>query len=169
MAGVSNIPIFPNRYPYNDMLLNGILKIKGLGVKTRSWDWSYRGPVLFYNSKGRAEKICIKAHEFNPKTETLGTIIGVGRLVNVRALSEKEQILLLSQFNNCTLKEARDLAEYQILDKPFVEPLEIGFFFSELRRFQKPIPFHWPSRPVKPIMRDIGPFKKQLVAAGMTI
>ena len=50
------MPVFPNWFPYNDMMLDGHMKVgKWAGVKTRSWEWNYRGLVLLYNS-GRTAK-----------------------------------------------------------------------------------------------------------------
>src|SRR3989344_3781505 len=38
---------------------------------------------------------------------------------------------------------------------PYVAPLEVGFFFKNLKRFSKPVTFNWPPGPVKPIYTKI--------------
>ena len=38
---------------------------------------------------------------------------------------------------------------------PYVAPFNLGFFFKNLQRFEEPVPFKWPSGPIKPIFTRI--------------
>lgn len=144
------LPVFPNWYPYNDMLLDGRLRVGDFGVKTRSYNWDYKGPVLLYNS-GRTAWHCVNIYDYKRGHKNHGIIIGVGELVNVRLLSDAENIKMICNFNNLT---KRDIARHGFTGVD-VQPLPFGYFFSNLKRFQKPVPFSWPSGPVKPIFTDV--------------
>lgn len=143
-----HLPVFPNWFPFNDMLFDGHLRVLDFaGVKTRSWKWDYRGPVLFYTS-GRTARPAVEAYEYQDSQEHHKVIIGTGNLVEVRELTEDEVLRMVCNFNNITPTEAL-AGEYKISPFPF------GFFFQNLRRFERPVPFKWPAGPVKPIWTEI--------------
>lgn len=135
------LPVFPNIFPYNEMLLRGILRLGDFAVKTRSWYWDYRGLVLLYTS-GRVQREPAEAYDLDPKEFPRKAIVGVGELVDVRSLTQKELKVLTRQFNNIKPGERKD---------PSIWPLPIGFFFKGLQRFTPPVSFNWPQGPVKPI------------------
>jgi hypothetical protein len=138
---VETIPAFPNWFPYNDLLLDGKLI-----AKSRSWSWRHRGLTLLYTSSRIARPVA-QAHGMDPKDYPRRAIIGVGRLVDVRLLTRREWHVLRRQFNNVPLGGMRKI----IAAGEFVEPLPYGFFFRDLQRFADPVPFAWPTGPVKPI------------------
>jgi hypothetical protein len=133
------MPALPNVFPYNEMLFQGILKLNGRGVKTRSWSWGYRGLILFYTSLCRYHRIPAEAYGLNPTDFPRGAIVGVGNLVNVRKLTKREKFRLLLQFNNATPKEAEEFGQFT--GPAYVGPFDIGFFFKGLKRFKRPVPF----------------------------
>ena len=164
-----SLPVFPNWFPYNDMLLDGHLKVdEWAGVKTRGWKWDYRGPVLFYNS-GRTADAAVDSYKYTNSPYQHKVIIGVGELADVRTLTKKEAERMVCNFNNMPLEKVRRILKkegfsrdqfedglYQFyLFGPYVAPLEVGFFFKNLKRFSKPVTFNWPPGPVKPIYTKI--------------
>jgi hypothetical protein len=46
----TTIPVFANRAPWNELVLRGKRK-----VKTLSFNWKYRGPILLYTSTNRQD------------------------------------------------------------------------------------------------------------------
>jgi len=135
----ATIPILPNVFPYNEMLFRGILKLNGCAVKTRSWSWKHRGLTLLYTSLSRYHKIPAKAYNLNPNDFPKGAIVGVGNLVDVRELTEREKFRLLCQFNNATPKEAGEFGQFT--SPAYIGPFDIGFFFKDLKRFETSVPF----------------------------
>lgn len=143
------LPVFPNWYPFNDMLLDGHLQIGEYGVKTRSYNWKYRGLVLLYNSL-RTMSSCVKAYGYSNGSERHRIIVGVARLGDVRPLNNREQLKMQCNFNNLSL--------HQVKNKPDlvkVVPYPFGYFFTDIKRFKNPILFDWPAGPVRPIFLDI--------------
>lgn len=140
------IPGFPNWFPFNEMLLDGKLRLGAYGVKSRPLPWSHRGLTLFYSS-GRVSKPSAEAHGYDPKTSPRGVILGVGNLVDVRELTQAEIRKMCLQFNNTTTAGMR-----KILATPgtqYVVPYRLGYFFTDLKRFETPVPFAWPSGAVR--------------------
>jgi len=145
------VPVFPNWYPFNDMLIDGHLKIGVFGVKTRSYDWKYRGPVLLYNS-GRTTTSCREAYGYPKDASSRHMIVGAADLVVVRRLTRDELRMMRQRFNNLTPAQMRahpDLVK--------VIPLPFGYFFTSAVRFTNPVPFAWKPGPVKPIFIAIPP------------
>ena len=140
------IPAFPNWFPFNEMLLDGKLKLGEYGVKSRKLPWSHRGLTLLYSS-GRVSNPSAQAHGYDPKTSPRGVILGVGDLVDVRELTQAEIRKMCLQFNNTDARGMR-----RILATPgreYVVPFRLGYFFENLRRFETPVPFAWPSGAVR--------------------
>lgn len=169
---LANLPVFPNWFPYNNMVFDGHMKVGPYeGVKTRSWNWDYRGPVLFYNS-GRTAQSAVRAYGYHDAPAEHKVIIGVGELVDVRRLTNEEALQMVCNFNNLSeskvrgmVKKAReewDCSESEVLLGfynlgNYVVPLPVGFFFKNLARFHEPVKFNWPAGPVKPINTKIVP------------
>lgn len=130
------IPTLPNSFPYNELLLE-----RKLMAKTRSWPWKHRGLTLLYTSTSTA-KIVAKKYGLDPKALPRGVIVGCGELVDVRPLTDEEKDRLLLQFNNATPEEAEEFGQFAGPD--YIAPLDIGFFFTNLKRFKNPIPFKPP-------------------------
>ncbi|MBI3632245.1 MAG: hypothetical protein HY225_02255 [Candidatus Vogelbacteria bacterium] len=179
------LPVFPNWFPYNDMLLDGHMKVDGHeGVKSRCWEWNYRGPVLLYNSL-RTAKPAVKAYDYTNSSENHKVIVGVGELVEVRGFTVDEAAQMLANFNNISLDKIkialrnikRKMPSYRPEEiiynffqfGPYIAPFRTGFFFKNLRRFDKPVSFNWPAGPIKPIFTQVVPgseLGKQLKRAG---
>lgn len=178
------IPVFPNWFPYNNMVFDGHLKVgKYAGVKTRCWQWNYRGPVLFYNSL-RTEKRVTQVYEYENDRSEHKVIIGIADIVESRPLSINEAKQMLANFNNIPLADIEQIIKNLQKDGYFIEEIiygfynfgpyvapyrGFGFFFQNLCRFKTYIPFNWPSGPVKPIFTDINKnpaLKKQVALAG---
>ncbi len=181
------IPVFPNWFPYNNMVFDGHLKVgKYAGVKTRSWQWDYRGPVLFYNSL-RTEKRATQVYEYENDRREHKVIIGIADIVESRPLTIDEAKQMLANFNNMPLASVEQIIknlrkEGYFLDEiiynfydfgPYVAPYRgFGFFFQNLRRFETYVPFNWPSGPVKPIFintKENPQLVKQLKLVGYDI
>ncbi len=143
------LPVFPNWYPFNDMLLDGRLMVGERGVKTRSYDWKYRGPVLLYNS-GRTVNHCVRAYDYPKGHDRHRIIVGVAHLEEVRELTWRELRTMERNFNNLTSRQVR-LYPW----RAEIYPLPVGYFFTRMKRFTKPVPFGWPAGPVKPIFTTI--------------
>jgi|SRR3989344_1194547 len=176
------MPVFPNWFPYNDMMLDGHMKVgKWAGVKTRSWEWNYRGLVLLYNS-GRTAQPAIRAYRYVDGPRQHKAIIGVGELSMVRMLVKEEAEKMVCNFNNISPAKVRSIIEeFETEDYtpenilfdfynfgPYIAPFRVGFFFKSLQRFDR-VPFSWPAGPVKPIFTRIvtgSELQKQLKAAG---
>ena len=160
----TKVPVFPNWYPYNNMVFDNHLQVGNFAVKTRSWNWDYRGPVLFYTS-GRVAHQAVEAYGYQRDRSNHKVIIGVADLVNVRELTNQEGKKMVCNFNNISpAKLKKILAEngYTESDSAFwvsglgyIEPFRIGFFFQNLRRFTNAVSFNWPAGPVKPIFTNI--------------
>ena len=161
------LPVFPNWYPYNNMIFDGRLQVGDCAVKTRSYSWNYRGSVLFYTS-GRTARRIAEVYGYKDSWDKHKVIIGVGDLVDVRELTLEEAKQMVCNFNNLSRRNLnRVLCRNEIPtndpDAPFwfysygyyVAPLRIGYFFKNLRRLSNPVPFNCPAGPVKPIFTDV--------------
>ncbi len=152
------LPVFPNWYPYNEMVFDGHLQVGDFAVKTRSWNWNYRGPVLFYTS-GRVAQQAIDAYKYQKGPFNHKSIIGIADLVETRLLTNREAKKMVCNFNNWTPRTLNQVLKfYDLLDDPFrvnehgfIAPFRIGFFFKNAKRFKEPVPFNWPAGPVRPI------------------
>jgi len=175
------LPVFPNWFPFNDMVFDGYSQVgEYAGVKTRSWNWDYRGPVLFYNSL-RTAKPAVKAYGYENGPSNHKVIIGVGNLIDVRPLTLAEAKQMLANFNKLPLAEVerivRDCEELDFSPEnvvyrfynfgPYIAPLKIGFFFQNLNRFSNPVPFDWPAGPIKPIYIPVSKVAKELKEVGI--
>jgi hypothetical protein len=163
---VKTIPVFPNVFPWNELLLD-----EKIFAKTRDWNWKYRGPILLYTSRSRIDKITAELHNLDPKKYVLGAIVGVGNLIDVRELKLMEQVNLFRQFNRTTKKEALDFYRYNYSERAnYALPMDFGFFFENLKHFETPIIFKYPSGPVRYYNLPITEFiEKELKKLGINI
>ncbi len=158
------LQVFPNWFPYNDMLLDGHLQVGKHGVKTRNYDWKYRGPMVFYTSLRTAQP-CVRAYNYTDGKDKHRVIIGAATLQDVRLLTDQEVMKMTCNFNNLTARQVR--ADF---DRAEVVPFDFGWFFTDIKRFSEPVPFHWPSGPVRPMFTEVqprSPLARQLRAAGI--
>ena len=179
------IPVFPNWFPFNNMVFDGHLKVgKYAAVKTRKWQWNYRGPLLFYNTLRTAQVALDRYPKYRNIPPNRKTIIGIAEIVDSRPFTIDEAKQMLANFNNHKLVKieielaetafATELSIEEIIYNfyefgPFVAPFKIGFFFQNPQRFENPLPFNWPSGPIKPIFIDVNKYpalKKQIAVAG---
>jgi hypothetical protein len=167
MSGEITIPAFPNRYPYNELLLDGKLQTKGgLNAKTRSWNWKHRGLTLLYTSS-RSDHVVSVAHGLEPQGFTKGVIVGCADLTEVRHLSNGEKLDLFRAFNNLPSRSAA--RRVMRASANAIWPLPIGFFFEDLQRFEDPIPFKPPRGAVRTFRVPIGQVEDQLRKLGHDI
>ena len=168
------LPVFPNWYPYNNMVFDKHLQIGDFAVKTRNWDWKYRGPVLFYTS-GRVAQQAVTAYGYERNPSKHKIIVGVAELAEVRPLLKHEARQMVCNFNNYTVKQldewVKSLGLEDEPDWPFwinsqfghehiICPFPIGFFFKDAKRFKTLVPFNWPAGPVKPIFIQTARYPK---------
>ncbi len=162
------------------MMLDGHLKVnRWEGIKTRNWEWNYRGPVLFYNSL-RTAKPAVEAYKYVDSHSQHKVIIGVGELLDVRPLTHKEALQMVCNFNNMSPEKVEEILQQngftsEPIDEedfvnsvlfdfyefgPYIAPFDTGFFFKNLKRFKESVPFNWPPGPIKPIFTKIVPGSK---------
>ena len=132
------LPAIAFVFPYHEMLLRGLLNVDGFGVKTRSSNWSFRGPILLYTSNGRYHQVPAIAHNLNPNEFPRGVIVGVATLVDVKVLNNYERVKMLQNFNRVDFETAKHLAEIGV---DYIEPLPFGLFLKNIKRFKKPVSF----------------------------
>jgi len=139
MDRTNQIPVFPNVFPYNELIMTGRLL-----AKTRSWDYKYRGPILLYTS-GRNDSIVCEAYDLKPKDFPHSMVVGRAKLVDVRALTGKERETITRQFNpKAKKKYVDDYIKHGLYTYGMVYPLEMGFFFEEVERLPQPVKIKWP-------------------------
>ncbi len=158
------IPAFPNWFPFNEMLLDGILKLGKYGVKSRPLPWSHRGLTLLYSSS-RVARASAEAHGYDPKTSPRGVILGVGQLVDVRVLTPEEWEQMRLQFNNTTPDGMQEILATP--GRQYVEPFDLGYFFEGLKRFETPVPFNWPQGAVRCTNVPVATVAKALKGIGI--
>jgi len=124
------IPAFPNSFPYNELLLQG-----KLSAKTRTWRWGHTGLTLLYTSTSTARDVA-RAHGLDPKGALRGVLVGVGELVPVRELTDKEAEQIEREFDNSTGTVGVGAGGWR-------------YEFRNLKRFKKPVPFKPPQGAVR--------------------
>lgn len=161
-ATEKTIPALAFVFPYHEMLLRGFLKVEGYdGVKTRSSNWNYRGPVLLYTSKGQYHKIPTESYRLDPTKFPIGAIVGIATVVDSRPLTGKEKIQMIQNFNNISFDNAVNIS-LGTYPYDYIEPLPIGVFLKDIKRFKNPVPFK-PRRGAIGIMRvPIGQVSREL-------
>jgi hypothetical protein len=135
----NKVPVFPNVFPYNELLMTGRLL-----AKTRDWDFKYRGPILLYTS-GRDEKLVCQGYKLNPKDFPHSRIVGKAKLVDVRPLTKEERWTITQQFNPLACDQ--DIHDYMFSGyrhENMVFPLMLGFFFEDIERLAEPVKIAWP-------------------------
>lgn len=134
------LPALAFVFPYHEMLMRGLLKVDGYdGVKTRSSNWNYRGPVLLYTSHGRYHHIPTEIYKLNPNRFPRGVIVGVATLVNSRELDWDEKIKITCNFNKVNPEMAEEMLFGQ--DGDYITPLPFGVFLKDIKRFKEPVSF----------------------------
>lgn len=142
----ATLPAFPNVIPFNEMILRGKLSVGGNEqVKTRNRKWNYRGIVLFYTS-GRTVYGIVSPRLTKIAEQNKGKLVGVGMLVDVRELTTNEKVALYKKFNpKAKLSDVRSYKIFGMDEREWrVTPQNYGFFFLNVKRFKKSIPFKWP-------------------------
>lgn len=170
------IPAFPNVFPYNELLLNGHLDMGGFSVKSRSWEWKHRGPVVLYTS-GRIERSVAEAYDLDPTNYPRKQIVGAAELVDIRPLTTDEKKFLVLKFNNVSWEMVRKYVHINkshcfvdhLAPMPIILPFHLGFFFKNVTRFKWPVPFAWPSGPVRSYNVPVSLVAKELRQAGIRL
>ena len=168
--GPNDLAALPNKFPFQYMLLDGILKLGDFGVKTRSGNNVEPGLHLLYSSSNKMTPSLESYPQFrNSETYPSPALVGVGDLKEVRTLTDEEAEQLFFQFNNST-----DLEEIESRHR-YVYPLPYGLFFQGLRKFEKPVDFKASGGPVSEVRvprsqrKVIGELKEQLQQVGLTL
>jgi len=75
----ATVPVFINRAPWNELVLRGRRH-----VKTLSFPWKYRGPILLYTSKDREDAEGWDIYGLPQEARVLkGAIVGTAVVTNV--------------------------------------------------------------------------------------
>lgn len=119
------IPVLPNSFPYNELLLSG-----KLSAKTREWRWKHAGLTLLYTSQSIEPEVA-DAHKLNLNDFPRGVIVGIGELLPVRENTADEMMQIENEFAN---------GDDELLAQAGLYRYE----FKNLKRFPVPIPFNWP-------------------------
>lgn len=137
---MKTLPALAFVFPYHEMLMRNLLSVGDFQVKTRSSNWHYRGPVFLYTSRGRYHRAPAQAHRLNPNEFPTGAIVGVATVVDSRPLTGSEKFQMVRNFNNMSHDTVVDivLGRYE---GDYVEPLPIGVFLTDIKRFKTPVPF----------------------------
>lgn len=69
---VETIPVMANTVPWNEAVLRGLRK-----CKTLHFNWSHRGPMYLYNSKGRPDRDAAKRYGIDSDAQPTGVIVGI--------------------------------------------------------------------------------------------
>ncbi len=75
------VPVFANRAPWNELVLRGKRQ-----VKTLSFNWKYRGPILLYTSSNRTDEWGLyeyKVRGLRMEDIPTGKIVGYATVVDV--------------------------------------------------------------------------------------
>lgn len=75
------VPVFANRAPWNELLIRGQRR-----VKTLSFNWKHRGPILLYTSSNRQDDIFGLTYKLKDRelaSLPLGAIVGKANVVDV--------------------------------------------------------------------------------------
>ena len=157
--------------PYNEMLMLGLLNIDEFGVKTRSRNLNYKGPVLLYTSNGRPHQIPAQAHGLNLSEVPAGAIVGVATMVDSRELVWEERVKATQNFNNWGRRQAEDnlciMNLYGKTQDDCILPLTFGVFMKNIKRFKEPVQFK-PKHGAIGIMRvPLGQVSKALKEVGI--
>ena len=125
----ATVPVMANRAPWNELVLQGQRK-----VKTLSFNWKHRGPILLYTSSNRVDAM---GWEFYGLKKSLadvpkGAIVGIANVVNVLAIDD----LPASYFDD-------DPNLFETTGQAFVAVVD------GVKRFKKPIPFKPPQGAIR--------------------
>ena len=125
VLSVETLPVLPNSFPYNELLLSG-----KLSAKTREWRWKHTGLTLLYTSQSTEQKVA-DVHDLDPRDFPRGVIVGIGELLPVRENTAEEMSRIENEFANGN-------------DELFPQAGPYRYEFRNLKRFPKPISFSWP-------------------------
>lgn len=142
MSNNATVPVFANRAPWNELLIRGQRR-----VKTLSFNWKHRGPILLYTSSNRQDDIFgltyklpkrIKLADLHP-----GSIVGTANIVDVLPVEELPDSYHQHDPN---LWETTGQAYVVLVDN--------------VKRFKNPIPFRPPKGAIR-IFRAPAEFLKR--------
>jgi|SRR5579863_3311810 len=121
MKTETTVPVFANRAPWNELLIMGKRKIK-----TLSFNWKYRGPILLYTSKERVDHEGWIDYRLRKKLEDIpqGAIVGTAEVLDVMPT----ECLPQSYFD-------KDPALFDTTGQAYV------VIVGKVKRFKKPVPF----------------------------
>jgi hypothetical protein len=127
----TTIPVIANRAPWNELVLRGRRK-----VKTLSFNWKHRGPILLYTSSNRvdwwAEADYPMLRNIPNSTIPKGVIVGYATVKDVVPTSE-----LPAGFR------AKDPGLTHTLGQSYVA------IVTKVKRFKRPIPFKPPKGAIR--------------------
>lgn len=127
--------VIPNRRPYNDLWVRGLLPFKTRGVPDRTFEANYGKVVYLYNS-GRIDSKVVKAHGMaNEDLTPAYHIVAKGVLRPFVPITDKEA----RQFEDAVWNGGPNENIYAMPFKLDLENLQAV----------TPIPFAWPPGPVR--------------------
>ena len=117
----TTVPVFANRAPWNELVLR-----KKRQVKTLSFNWKYRGPILLYTSTNRTDDWGLGEYPVRVKMADIpkGFLVGTAEVVDVVPTDDLPQ----------TFYE-KDPALYVTLGQSHV------VIIKNPKRFKTPIPY----------------------------
>lgn len=121
------VPVFANRAPWNDLVLDGKRH-----VKTLSFNWKHRGPILLYTSSNRVDWWGFDQYDMTKQDIPKGVIVGSAMVVDVVPTDKLPQIFYDKDPN---LEGTMGQEFVVIVENP--------------RRFKRPIPFKPPQGTIR--------------------
>lgn len=120
--------VLPNRYPYNELLLDGKLTAHSHG-----WNLRYRGRVFLYTS-AQNEKILSESYNLGSKVLNPNILVAKANLVDVRPFTEAELYKIISELNPKVCdRDIYDYVYYGMRHNRMVYPKKYGFFFENVQ------------------------------------
>jgi len=126
----ATVPVFANRAPWNELVLRGKRR-----VKTLSFNWKYRGPILLYTSKDRTDDWGLfeyRVRGLKMADIPTGAIVGIAEVVDV-----VETDALPQTFYD------KDPALFDTLGQSHV------VIIDNVKRFKTPVPFKPPKGAIR--------------------
>jgi len=125
----ATIPVMANRAPWNELVLRGRRK-----VKTLSFNWKHRGPILLYTSSNRVDEWGLFDYRLRMKMADIpkGAIVGIAEVLDVIPTENIPDALVAKDPN---LVGSTGQAYVAIVGK--------------VKRFKTPIPFKPPQGAIR--------------------
>jgi len=131
---LETVPVFANRAPWNELVLRGKRR-----VKTLSFNWKYRGPILLYTSSNRMDDWGAYEYKLRMKMADIpkGVIVGYATVVDVVPQFEFEHYEVYQKFYDKDPVLVGTLGQSHVV------------IIRNPKRFKKPIPYTPPQGAIR--------------------